>query len=182
MRKIIAIGGEPATGKSTIMKSFLSRVTDWENVMPEKLVPAMYSKEHDLYVLGTYAEGEMFGGTDRMSMAVQPMATKFVQECKSNILFEGDRLFNQSFLELLADLPDTELEIIYIIANPNVIHDRHVSRNDSQSEKFIKGRVTKYENLKSNFILMGYSKTFVNETEEHLKTVVNHLAEKLYTK
>lgn len=182
MRKIIAIGGEPATGKSTIMKRFISDVQGFAEVELEKLVPTLYNVIADLHIMGKYPEGEKFGGTDRYSMAVQPQAVKFVNtHNESNILFEGDRLFNQSFLELLADLPDTELQIIYITADPALVEKRHVDREDTQNEKFLKGRKTKYENLRSNFTLMPYTKVFENNNEEDLAKIVAHLKNELYT-
>jgi pantothenate kinase len=180
MRKIIAIGGEPATGKSTIMKKFISLFDDLQPMEPVKLVPLTYSEKNDLFILGKYEEGEKFGGTDRYSMAVQPQATKFVNGYDGNIIFEGDRLFNQSFLELLADLPDTDLQIIYVTANRDAINQRHVDREDNQSETFTKGRRTKYENLRSNFVLMPYNKVFENNTQEDLERIVSYLKEQLY--
>lgn len=179
MRKIIAIGGEPAVGKTTILTKFLSSVS-WEEAEPEKLVSSMYNKENDLYVLGKYAPGEMFAGTDKLSMAVQPNATKFIKESKSNVLFEGDRLFNQSFLEVLADIEDIELDILFVTAKPETIDFRHVDRKDTQSEQFIRGRKTKYENLRSSFVLMPYVKVFENNTQEDLEKIVSFLKEKLY--
>ncbi len=180
MRKIIAIGGEPATGKSTIVKKFLGDVSAWREAEMVKLVPCLYDVSRDLAVLGKYEEGQMFGGTDRYSMAVQPAATKFVKEFTGDLLFEGDRLFNQSFLEILADLPDTELVILYIEADPKLIEHRHKDRGDTQSEIFIKGRKTKYENLRSNFVLMPYTKVMKNNTEEDLEKVVSFLKSELY--
>ena len=180
MRKIIAMGGEPATGKSTIMKKFISTLEPMASIETVKLVPSLYDLKNDLVILGKYEDGQMFGGTDRYSMAVQPAAVRFVEGSESNILFEGDRLFNQSFLEFLADLPDTELTILYIEADSAIVEHRHVDRGDTQSETFIKGRKTKYENLRSNFVLMPYTKVMKNNTQEDLENVVSFLKSELY--
>ena len=75
MNKVIAIGGEPATGKTTLMFELIKLADDWEIVKPKKLLDAMYSKKQNLYILGKYAnDGNVFQGTDRLSMAVQPDA------------------------------------------------------------------------------------------------------------
>lgn len=181
MRKIIAIGGQPAVGKSTIMKKFFEKKKDlFIEIEPIKLVPCLFDTTNNLIVLGKYDEGEMFGGTDRYSMAVQPAATEFVKKSTHNIVFEGDRLFNQSFLEMLSDLPDTELQIVYITASNKLIEQRHKERKDTQSEIFIKGRVTKHENLRSNFTFMPYTKVFENDTQEDLEIIVSYLRTQLY--
>jgi broad-specificity NMP kinase len=170
MRKIIAIGGEPGTGKTTLVRKFMEPLT-WEAVEPVKLVSAMYCKEKDLYVLGKYQEGETFAGTDRLSMAVQPAVKEFVESTTSNILFEGDRVFNQSFLEFLAEQPSTELDIVYLIAEPDTLKKRYAD--------FLKGRKTKYENLLTNFTLMPYTTKFSNENESEQNSVLEFIS-KLY--
>jgi len=180
MRKIIAIIGLPATGKSTIMKKFLEKASPtWECVEEVPLVTAHYSPTRDVYVLGKYEEGEKFPGTDRYSMAVQPAAIKFVQTCKDNIVFEGDRLNTVSFLEFLAEQPDTELQILVITANPAIIESRHKDRADTQSEQFKKGRETKIENVRSNFMLMDNIKTFEHNTPQDTDHIVEYLTSQL---
>ena len=178
MRKIIAIGGEPATGKSTLIKCFMQHM-DWVEKEEIKLVPTLYNERNNLHILGKYPDGEPFGGTDRYSMAVQPQAVKFIQNTNANILFEGDRLFNQTFLEFLSDLPDTDLKIIYLEAQDKTIAERHISRKDSQSEIFKKGRRTKIENLQSNMVLMGYSNTWVHENLDDTLLIVDLLIKEL---
>lgn len=108
MVKVIAMGGEPATGKTTLMFRLISMADDWQVVKPQKLLDAMYSKKLNLYILGKYAnDGNVFQGTDRLSMAVQPDAEKFFSElwyeegAKTNVIFEGDRLFNGKLLDKL---------------------------------------------------------------------------------
>lgn len=173
-RKIIAIIGLPATGKSTITKAFLSQFQDWE-IKEAPLVP--YLQRQNLIVLGRYDEGEKFPGCDRMSMAVQPKAIDFVNDTYANILFEGDRLGTASFLEHCAD--HGELEILIITSNPTIIEARHLGRKDTQSEQFKHGRETKIDNIRSNFVLMDYVKTFEHNTPQDTAKIVAYLNQQL---
>ncbi len=112
-------------------------------------------------------------------MAVQPAVKEFVESTTSNILFEGDRVFNQSFLEFLSEQPNTELDIIFLVAEPDTLRARYADRGSDQSEVFLKGRKTKYENLLTNFTLMPYTMKFLNENE-HDQDVVFKFISKLY--
>ena len=76
MRKILAVIGRPGVGKTTLFKKFIES-KNWENKELIKLVPSLYNEELDLHILGKYEEGEVFAGTDRMSMAVMPAAVEF---------------------------------------------------------------------------------------------------------
>ena len=99
--KVVAIFGEPGSGKSTLMRRVLCELGFAKDTLKEdfKLVP--YHKHENKYVLGKYEEGEVFAGTDRMSMAVQPEAIKFLDTLPNDsvVFFEGDRLCTASFLE-----------------------------------------------------------------------------------
>jgi adenylate kinase len=178
MRKLVAIGGLPATGKSTIMRKFMEGM-EWIKQEPRKLVVTMYNKEHDLHIVGDYSDpDEKFPGLDRLSMAVQPEAIRWIQETQSNILFEGDRLFTASFLESaaqLVDMSELELKIVFITADPLIVEGRHKERADSQSEKFIKGRDTKLDNIRSSFYLMDYINEFTNNNPQQTVEIVNWL-------
>lgn len=172
MRTIIAVGGEPATGKTTLFRKFMEPYS-WETADRAKTVTTMYNQELDLHILGKYEPNEVFAGTDRLSMAVQPPMKEFVSSTNSNILFEGDRLFNSSFLEFLSELKDTKLKIIYISAHEDIKHERHKDRNDSQTDKFLQGRKTKYENILSSFVLMEYIEKYTNDTYEEQKQILD---------
>jgi broad-specificity NMP kinase len=174
MRKIVAVGGSPGTGKTTLFRKFMEN-KEWEFVEPMKMLPALYNKELDLYILGKYEEGETFAGTDRLSMAVQPIAQDFVRNCTSNILFEGDRIFNQSFLEFCMGMPNTDLSVVFLKAPKEILEQRYKDRGSDQSETFLKGRETKYSNLLSNFELMPYITEFVNTNLEEQKRVLAYL-------
>jgi broad-specificity NMP kinase len=178
MRKLIAVGGQPGTGKTTLFRKFMEAHT-WEKVEPKKMLPALYCKELDLYILGKYEDGETFAGTDRLSMAVQPIAQEFVTETKSNILFEGDRIFNQSFLEFAMNQPETDLQVVYLKVPDATLKQRYVDRGSDQSETFLKGRATKYSNLLSNFDLMPYITEFVNTNLEEQGKVLGFLEKHL---
>jgi broad-specificity NMP kinase len=178
MRKIVAVGGVPGTGKTTLFRKFMEGL-EWERMEPLKMLPMLYNKEHDLYVLGKYEEGETFAGTDRLSMAVQPIAQEFVSTCSSNILFEGDRIFNQSFLEFVSNLNSVELQIVYLKAPQSILEQRYVDRGSDQSETFLKGRATKYNNILSSFDLMSYITEFNNTNLEEQGKVLEFLEKQL---
>jgi broad-specificity NMP kinase len=86
MRKVIAVGGQPGTGKTTLFRKFIDNY-EWRTSEPKKLLNALYCEEIDTYILGKYEDGETFAGTDRLSMAVQPVAQEFVRETKSQYPF-----------------------------------------------------------------------------------------------
>ena len=174
VRKLIAVGGQPGTGKTTLFRKFMED-KKWIECEPAKLVSAMYNEEMDLYILGKYQEGETFAGTDRLSMAVQPELQKWIQTHNSNILFEGDRVFNQSFLEFSMALPQTDLQIVYLKAPKEILEQRYKDRGSDQSEQFLRGRETKYSNLLSNFELMSYITEFANTNLEEQGKVLTFL-------
>lgn len=176
MIKLIAIGGEPATGKTSLMFELIKLADDWKLVKPQKLLDAMWSEKLRTYILGKYEnDGNIFQGTDRLSMAVQPDATKFITtlayEANTehndvvNIIFEGDRLFNNSFLEVCADSVK-EFKILILTANQKSIDQRHVDRNDNQNEKFKNGRKTKISNIMGSLVLFDYIESIENESYE----------------
>jgi broad-specificity NMP kinase len=173
-RKLIAVGGQPGTGKTTLFRKFMEGKT-WIEVEPAKLVSALYNEEMDLYILGKYQEGETFAGTDRLSMAVQPPLQEWIKTHNCNILFEGDRVFNQSFLEFAMGLPNTDLQVVYLKTSKEVLEQRYKDRGSDQSEQFLRGRETKYSNLLSNFELMPYITEFSNTNLEEQGKVLAFL-------
>ncbi len=178
VRKLIAVGGSPGTGKTTLFRKYMEGKT-FQPIEPAKLVSANYDAERDLYVLGKYNEGELFAGTDRLSMACQPAVQEWIASHNCNVLFEGDRIFNQSFLEFAMGLPDTELHIVFLNAPKNVLEQRYKDRGSDQSEQFLKGRETKYSNLLSNFDLMPYITEFANTNLEEQGKVLAFLENQL---
>jgi broad-specificity NMP kinase len=174
VRKLIAVGGSPGTGKTTLFRKYMEGKV-FQPVEPAKLVSAMYNTERDLYILGKYEEGEVFAGTDRLSMAVQPAMQEWIASHNCNVLFEGDRIFNQSFLEFAMGLPDTELHIVFLNAPKDILHQRYQDRGSDQSEQFLRGRETKYSNLQSNFDLMPYITEFANTNLEEQGKVLAFL-------
>jgi ribose 1,5-bisphosphokinase PhnN len=148
---------------------------EWIQVEPAKLVSALYNPERDLYILGKYEPNETFAGTDRLSMAVQPPMQEWIASHNCNVLFEGDRIFNQSFLEFAMGLPDTDLQIVYLKAPKEMLEQRYKDRGSDQSEQFLRGRETKYSNLLSNFELMSYITEFNNTNLEEQSKVLAFL-------
>ncbi|WP_347852313.1 P-loop-containing protein [Planktomarina sp.] len=175
MRHIFAIGGIPGTGKTTLVKNALNNLAlDWEPAKPAELLDGVYSKARNCYVFGKYApwyDVEGYAqGTDKLSMAVQPKAIEFIAQTNSSIIFEGDRLFTASLLETCLDLPETELHVI--ILESDDVEQRYKDRGSEQSDKFIQGRKTKYNNIAKNFLLWENIETHKHNTAEDTESIV----------
>lgn len=177
--KVIAIGGEPGSGKSTLMKEIILHYGVEPKYDAFKLVP--YLQKDNIYVLGKYEEGEVFSGTDRMSMAVQPEAIKFLASLPNDavVLFEGDRLFTASFLEHCID--EYDLNIIYLSTTKLIREERYKERGSNQNETWLQGRETKISNIMSNMTLMFNTFKYVNnnfEEQKHILDVIYEMVNK----
>jgi hypothetical protein len=111
-----------------------------------------------LKVLGRRRDG--FGGTDALSMSVQPAVIEWVWRRPADaILGEGDRLANGKFF---AAVPD--LTIIYLDTPVEVARRRMAERADRlgkpmQNEPWWKGRMTKVDNLIARWPHVRYDGT-----------------------
>jgi broad-specificity NMP kinase len=166
VKRVIAVGGEPATGKTTLMREFKNLHT----TAPFKYgqVKGEYNKDMNLYFIGVF-DGSTFEGTDRLSMSVQPDFIKFLNWCDGVVIFEGDRLFNQSLFTL--EFPFVK---VVLRADKETLITRHNKRGDSQTETFLKSKRTKINNIldKNPDVLVLKSETPTLELLEVLKKLV----------
>jgi pantothenate kinase len=167
---IISIIGEPGTGKTTLMFALMKQL----NVMlpaPQKSTTHPLVTYHDfgnhIYILGKYEESKTFSGTDALSMACQPQVVGWLETIPKDsiVIMEGDRLGNASFLMHCA--VHYELLVYYLDVPKAIREQRYLERGSNQSEKFLKGRETKYAGLRTNFLLMDCITTMQNNTPEH---------------
>ena len=181
MVKVIAMGGEPATGKTTLMFRLISMADDWKICKPQKLLDAMYSEKLNLYILGKYVnDGNVFQGTDRLSMAVQPDAEKFFMEldyenANINVIFEGDRLFNGKMLDQLSAAFPNSFKVLILTVKDSTLDQRHIDRKDDQDDKFKNSRKTKISNIMSSLTLMDYIETMVNENIDDQAKIIDRI-------
>ncbi len=185
MVKVIAMGGEPATGKTTLMFKLISMADDWKICKPEKLLDAMYSEKLNLYILGKYEnDGNAFQGTDRLSMAVQPDAEKFFIGLDNdsnqggydlNVIFEGDRLFNAKMLDFLSEKFPENFKVLILTVKNSTLDQRHIDRKDDQDDKFKNSRKTKISNIRSSLTLMDYIEVMVNENLDDQQKILDNV-------
>lgn len=167
-QRIIAIGGEPASGKSTLMKRIIKEILPLKT-FSYGLVKGLYSKPLETYIIGVY-DNSVFCGTDKLSMAVQPDFVRLLDIKKNaTFVFEGDRLFNQS----LFDKKSCEIYILEV--SEDTLRIRHEKRQDNQSDKFKKAKRTKIENIKSN----NKHTILKNDTEQETIRNLEYLLNKI---
>jgi molybdopterin-guanine dinucleotide biosynthesis protein len=177
MVKVIAMGGEPATGKTTLMFKLISTTSDWQIVKPKKLLDAMYSPSLNTYILGKYEHGDnAFQGTDRLSMAVQPDALAFFESLDDgNVIFEGDRLFNGKMLDFLQEKFPNDFKVLILTVKNSTLDQRHIDRKDDQDDKFKNSRKTKISNIMGSLTLMDYIETMVNENLDDQTKIIDNI-------
>lgn len=164
-KRIIAIGGEPASGKSTLMKRILKEHLPLKT-FSYGLVKGLHSKERNVYFIGIY-DNSVFCGTDKLSMAVQPDFIKLTNNIsEATFVFEGDRLFNQSLFD------QKKCEIFVLEVSDETLAARHNQRQDNQTAKFKKAKRTKIQNIKSNNAVTILPNNTTEESEQCLQTIL----------
>tara|TARA_R100000655_G_scaffold7920_5_gene21128 strand:+ start:2669 stop:3241 length:573 start_codon:yes stop_codon:yes gene_type:complete len=178
MLKVTAIGGEPATGKSYIVKKIISENNLSDTFMWGKLVRGI--KNDKISVLGIYGDSQdIFPGTDKLSMAVQPEVIQYIKlEATRNslehIIFEGDRLFKSSLFEIIKN--DVDFRIVVIKCDEEVKEQRHIKRKDEQNEKWLNSRKTAVNNIVNNynhFLKLNNTEQEANEIAEFIMSGSN---------
>jgi hypothetical protein len=176
MRTITAIGGVPSSGKTSLVRQYLAMTDGWKPYTHHS-IPHLYNSFLGSYVLGIYDKKELFSGTDKLSFCIAPYALEFIKRTKGNLIFEGDRLFNSSFLEALQSLPNTNLRILILSAEEETLRHRAMTRGSDQSPTFLLGRKTKIENIKSNQTLSDCVRLAKNESrsdaDKNLRWIVS---------
>jgi len=175
--KVIAIGGEPGSGKTTLMWKLIEKLKPEAKFSEFKLVP--YHQKDNVYILGKYEGGETFAGTDRMSRSVQPEAIKFLATLPTDaiVIYEGDRLFTSSFLEHCNEKYD--LSIIYLRTTKNERNIRYAKRGSNQNETWLAGRESKVNNIMTNMVLMFLTEKFDHMTPEDTTLIVDHITKQI---
>lgn len=141
-----ALIGEPASGKTTIMRSLIKRLGPHRaKSFAYGKVKGYYWEDPDVYLLGQYT-GDHFDGTDRLPMDVAPDVREFFEELSDGtIIFEGDRLSADSILSAAPNLA------VYTVQPPQeaLEHRRQerAAQGRTQDQSWLKGRKTKVQNL-----------------------------------
>ena len=173
---IIMIGGIPCSGKTTLMKNIIKDLGSYEFYEPISLFKCQ--KYKDVLVVGQYPENETFGGTDRLSYGTINKFQEFINQevtKHKHILIEGDRFYQAKNLEFLLDEHDAMVYTLKI--QPKEEERRHIKRNDTQSEKWLKGRHSQINNLFTNFNLMG--RLEVRDTSDGIEKIKDEIMELL---
>lgn len=167
MKTLIAIIGAPGTGKSTLMKEWMSR-WEWEYDR-DGLVDHYVSG--DLIVLGKYEDGEVFGGTDKLSMSVAPEVVEFLDKHQESIvLFEGDRLTSKKFFNTVLE-KGWNLRIVALDVPKEERERRYAERGSNQDPTWLQGRISKVENIVEEF---GPQQTLFGEEDGHVVSFTHH--------
>lgn len=171
--EVIAVGGPPAVGKSSLMEEVLDATSDvrfnGNKFKWGELVGSFYTDD-ELLVFGRYDGSKDFEGTDVLSMSANNHAKQFTKmavnlERFNTAIFEGDRLFNDPYLEMCREHPEIELTAIVLQASTEELDRRHDARDDDHDDQWKTGMRSQYENYASE----PWTTTMENETEEDMQ-------------
>ena len=152
--KIVGLCGEPAAGKSTVMRNFIATLGGC-SVQKQGLV--VYTLFHDdqVIVAGIY-DGQTFSGTDRLSKSCGPEYRKWITEKNESpewddwtFYWEGERMTNSKFFHFFYnDCADTTIYLL--TANAETLEERNANRSN-QNASWRKGMATRIANIRANY-------------------------------
>jgi ABC-type dipeptide/oligopeptide/nickel transport system ATPase component len=176
MNQILAIIGRPGTGKSALIRRLMRRTSDWRDWSRKEgsvTLKGHVSSSLNLRILGDYSDpNETFPGTDRLSMAIAPVAVRWMKTPgMGNFIFEGDRLGNASTLRLLSLHHDIRLRVYCLTAPDWMLQQRYMLRGSAQSAQVLRARETKIANICCNPNLLVRMRE--NKTSDQLERLVD---------
>ena len=153
--KIVGIVGEPAAGKSTVMRNFLKTLSGEGTVLKEGLVVYTVFEENKVIVAGIYDEA-VFSGTDRTAKSCGPKYREWLTEKVSDpkysdwtFYWEGERFSNSKFFDFFLTLT-TPVVTYYLEADKDTLDTRNAGRSN-QNPTWRKGMATRMRNLREGY-------------------------------
>ena len=173
---ILAIGGPPASGKTTLMKKIFALTDDWsERTQPIKLLDGYYSKKLNTWIFGVYEKSVgIFQGTDKLSKAVPPQLVKFIRDNADspvNILFEGANVVTSKTLGEIIDC-DVNFALLRLMVSKTHKESRHKTRGDTQQDQFLKSKETQIENVATDPKIFDFVVEVRNENDAEQATIL----------
>jgi hypothetical protein len=152
--KIVGLIGEPAAGKSTVMKNFIATLGGC-SVQKQGLVTYTLFHDDKVIIAGIY-DKQVFSGTDRLSKGCGPSYRQWLTQKIENpewddwtFYFEGERFSNSKFFDFFQkDCP--EVSIYYLQCDENTLNERNADRSN-QNPSWRKGMATRMRNLRENY-------------------------------
>jgi len=152
---IVGLIGEPAAGKSTVMREFLSKLKGPSEVVKEGLVAYTVYPEERVMVAGIYDE-QVFSGTDRLSKGCGPKYREWLlakvldsEYAGWNFYWEGERFSNSKFFDFFLTL-GVPYVTYYLTCDEKTLASRNVARS-GQNDSWRKGMATRMRNLRNNY-------------------------------
>lgn len=144
---LLYLMGVPGSGKTTLLHAVLGD-------LPQTIVKpgnGDFRPPHTVYPGGAqigYAEG-IFGGTDRLSMNIQPRVLDWMGTAPfPRLIAEGDRLCNASFFAAVIQM-GWALSVVWLDTPPILAGQRREARGTRQNRSWVAGRITKIGRLQS---------------------------------
>jgi hypothetical protein len=161
--KIFGLCGQPGSGKTTIMRNFLSTLGG-SSVHKESLVVYTMFPAEKVIVAGIYDEN-VFSGTDRLSKGCGPSYREWLKNKKDDpewtdwrFYWEGERFSNSKFFDFFyEDYPDSTIYMLE--ADEETLNKRNEERSN-QNDSWRKGMATRMKNLSSRYPLKHVSQGF----------------------
>ncbi|HSV39804.1 MAG TPA: P-loop-containing protein [Nocardioidaceae bacterium] len=160
--KVLYVIGLPGCGKTTMVETALEITCMAPTPVLDGPVPHVRYDDW-LWVIGKPRDD--FGGTDTLSMGIQPKAIEWIANLPLNIdyaepvtgyaptavpdvlLGEGDRLANRGFFATCPNLTIIYLDTPIWLARQRMADRAEALGRKPQNESWWKGRVTKVDNL-----------------------------------